>query len=377
MSRLVRAVAVVALIAGVIGVAPTGVGAATDFSLGLGPVATGVRAGIASQTVLVFVHTGGPTGPAVPNQRLNFEVTGGPSIGENGQVITNADGLAVFRYPTNAIAPDGGTDQITAWIDLNANMKADVEEPQVVTQLVTLPSENQTPTANNVDVTVPGGVTTSIPLNGNDPDGTFVSFTIATKPEHGSVPDFLLGPFVDYTPSAGFSGSDAFTFRVTDANGASATGNINVRVQSATQVPGGAKCDGHDATIVAKPGEETILGTSGPDVIVGSAAAERIYGLDGDDIICGGGGEDVVRAGNGNDRVLVGPNSVVWGGDGDDYIDISGAGTAFGGNGNDTIKVGRNSGVLGGDGDDHLFYGQGSFVLAGPGQNATAPPSRE
>ena len=53
-----------------------------------------------------------------------------------------------------------------------------------------------------------------IVLIGSDPDADALTFEVVAGPTHGS----LLGavPKMTYRPAAGFSGSDSFTFRVSD-----------------------------------------------------------------------------------------------------------------------------------------------------------------
>ena len=56
----------------------------------------------------------------------------------------------------------------------------------------------------------------SITLAGSDPDGDSLTYAIASAPSNGSAS--LSGNTVTYTPTANYSGSDSFTFTVSDGS---------------------------------------------------------------------------------------------------------------------------------------------------------------
>ena len=76
------------------------------------------------------------------------------------------------------------------------------------------------PYATSQPVTTPTNTPKAITLAGADLDGTIVSYAY-TQPAHGTVTG--TGPNVTYTPAAGYSGNDSFTFTVTDNVGAPST----------------------------------------------------------------------------------------------------------------------------------------------------------
>lgn len=79
-----------------------------------------------------------------------------------------------------------------------------------------------------VDIDVLAGVT--------DPDDDPLTVTSVTQPAHGTATIVAggstrqVGERVRYTADAGFSGTDSFTFTVSDGNGGEATGTVNVTV---------------------------------------------------------------------------------------------------------------------------------------------------
>ena len=84
----------------------------------------------------------------------------------------------------------------------------------------------------------------------------------------------------------------------------------------------------------------------------GTDASERIYGTPELDRIDGGGGDDTIHALAGWDKVFdTEGRNAAYGGDGDDWITISGSG--YGGPGEDTIEVVFREGkAVGGPGAD-------------------------
>jgi endoglucanase len=88
---------------------------------------------------------------------------------------------------------------------------------------------NCLPVATGASVTTAQGTAVAIALSGTDSDGTIASRTIVTQPTKGVLSG--TGATRTYTPNAGFSGSDSFTFTVTDnVGGVSAPATVNITV---------------------------------------------------------------------------------------------------------------------------------------------------
>lgn len=343
-------------------VAPgTKASAADPIELIAGPPAVGVRAG-SPQVVLVGVRSGGEP---VAGVTVRYDVIAGPSSGKSGSEVSNADGVARVSFDTADLVPGGGTDAMRLWVDADGNGFFSDYDPVAEVALQTLPTVNTPPIANPVSVEVPANETTTIGLSGSDPEGQRIGFSISRMPEHGSVPAFLTGPSVAYTPVTGFFGDDYFEYRVTDSDGLSAIARVDVRV---TAPVGQLSCEGKPATIVVAPGTAVVYGTNGDDVIVGTGGAEHIFGLGGNDTICGNGGADTLYGGNGNDTiVLSGNGGVVYGGDDGDRIKALGADTwIYGGNGDDEVTGGDEvASYFGGDGNDTIAVGTGPSTVSG------------
>ncbi|TBR43115.1 glycoside hydrolase family 5 [Marinomonas agarivorans] len=83
---------------------------------------------------------------------------------------------------------------------------------------------------------------TDITLSGTDLDGTIVGYSITSQPNHGSLT--IVGPNVEYTPDSGYTGSDSFSYTVTDNSGAISNPQmVSIAVVSAGGVGNTAACE--------------------------------------------------------------------------------------------------------------------------------------
>ena len=104
----------------------------------------------------------------------------------------------------------------------------------VVTVDVIGPDENTPPVATDDAATTSEDVATTVPVLGNDTDADGDPLTIVSvgKALHGTVA--IAGPgFVRYEPSSRFSGSDRFTYTVSDGFGGTATATVAIEVAAA------------------------------------------------------------------------------------------------------------------------------------------------
>jgi len=149
------------------------------------------------------------------------------------------------------------------------------------------------------------------------PDGSFVTYTVATVFQSLQVGQFAI---------------DTFRYTMTDSAGAQSTATVSITVLGE-----------NEEVIIVNPPEPpagAILGSPGVDEIDGGNGADVIYSLAGDDVINGGGGNDILFGGEGED--------VIDGGDGDDVIS--------GGGGADATTGGAGADIF-------IFYGVGESNL--------------
>ncbi len=170
--------------------------------------------------------------------------------------------------------------------------------------------------------------------------------------------DFLNGNLFDYTPDAGFIGTDSFTVYATDGQGNSNIATVTITVTlppksfSLTDDRNVTNYAGLDRAIqvAALGGDDRIDGTPFNDLLDGGAGHDQLFGGAGADRILGGTGTDWLKGGAGNDDIDGGAGTDGIRGDaGDDLLS--------GGAGSDDIR--------GGDGDDVINGGSGRDWLAG------------
>ena len=120
---------------------------------------------------------------------------------------------------------------------------------------------NTTPTANPTSKTTAFNTAGTVNLSGSDPESCTLTFTIVTGPANGtlgSISDNACvagvpntdSATVTYTPAAGYSGGDSFTYTVTDVLGRSSSATVTV-----TSIPptGGV-------AVTVTPGTSTVSG---------------------------------------------------------------------------------------------------------------------
>jgi hypothetical protein len=127
---------------------------------------------------------------------------------------------------TYAPAPDyGGPDSLRVLV-------GDGSEFVSATVTITVVSVEDRPVAVDDATTTPmgTGVHIDVAANDSDPENGALAVRSVADPVHGSALVNASGT-VTYTPAAGFSGLDSFTYQVCDPRGACATGLVSVIVQ--------------------------------------------------------------------------------------------------------------------------------------------------
>ena len=97
-----------------------------------------------------------------------------------------------------------------------------------------LPLANRPPVASDQAVSTPAGTPVNIVLSANDADGDTLTYSIGTGPTSGGLSGG--GANRTYTPNAGFSGADSFTFRANDGNLDSNLATVSISVLPLTAV---------------------------------------------------------------------------------------------------------------------------------------------
>ncbi|MFC6285847.1 Ig-like domain-containing protein [Nocardioides sp. GCM10027113] len=132
---------------------------------------------------------------------------------------------------------------VVFWSDADDLVPGDVEG-QVDSFLLDLgaeaecghvPPENRAPAAADVTAEVDEDSTAVIRLEGTDADGDPLTYEVVDAPQHGT----LTGGGQDrsYAPVADWSGTDSFTYRVSDGEEWSATATVTVEVRPVNDAP--------------------------------------------------------------------------------------------------------------------------------------------
>jgi hypothetical protein len=235
------------------------------------------------------------------------------------------------------------------------------------TATITDVAPNQPPVAADDVVLLAAGqplADVNVLLNDTDADGDVLVASVATAPAHGTAAVNADGT-IRYTPAAGFSGGDSFTYTASDGRGgtSTATANLTVTGNAAVADPSNPKktnlflagTSGNDSFQFVKVKKQYKVLLNGQD--------QGTFTVNGRVMISGGDGDDTLTLGKLKLPV------VFNGGDGNDTLIASGkGGILVGGAGNDTLKGGAGRDVIiGGDGADAIDGGGGNdLIIAGP-----------
>ncbi len=280
------------------------------------PVAAALAVSTNEDTVLSGTL---PAAGDVDGDTVTYAMAGGAAF---GTVSVGADGSFIYTPAANFHGDDGFSYVVS---DGNGGSST-------YTVSVNVAPVNDTPVAVADNAVTSRNTAVAIDVLANDSDvdaGDTLTVTAFTQPANGNVRlDAATGQLV-YTPRNNWLGTTAFTYTVSDAAGATATGTVTVVVGN---------------TVVGTEGNDTLNGTNGADVIDGrggndvinaGGGSDIVFGRDGDDTITGGAGADELWGAAGNDRFLVSGTDLtgdtIDGGDGQDTLVFTGSVTPGGG----------------------------------------------
>ena len=161
---------------------------------------------------------------------LTITIDGQPT---NGTVVDQGDGTWLFTPNTNFSGTDSFTYTVTDEDGGTATATVDID----VVPVNDLPVTDDD--AITTDEDTPFVISTAdLLLNDSDTetDSADLAIAITTQPGAGTVVDQGDGTWL-FTPDADFNGSDSFTYTITDADGGTATGNVDITVESVNDLP--------------------------------------------------------------------------------------------------------------------------------------------
>ena len=199
------------------------------------------------QTVIGWASGISPGPSNESTQIVGFEIASNsnPSLFSAAPAVT-PDGTLGFT----AAAQANGSAQVGVRLRDNGSTAFAGEQNTSAVQnfLITVTAVNDVPVAfpstEILTVDTPGTIT----LSASDLENGTLSYFIVSPPAHGSL-DISLAPIITYTPAAGYTGSDSFTFKVNDGNAESNVATVDILVTTpATRVWDGGGSDNNWST---------------------------------------------------------------------------------------------------------------------------------
>jgi uncharacterized repeat protein (TIGR01451 family) len=160
------------------------------------------------------------TGSDVDSSSLNYIIVAGPSHGSLSGVAPNVTYTPAANY--------NGTDSFTFKINDGS------ADSNVATVSITINAVNDAPQAANDSYSTNENTALSVPASGvltndTDVDSPTLNAVPVTNPTHGTLTLNSNGSFT-YTPQAGFSGTDSFTYKANDGSLDSNTATVTINV---------------------------------------------------------------------------------------------------------------------------------------------------
>jgi VCBS repeat-containing protein len=143
----------------------------------------------------------------------------------HGSLILNSNGEFTYSPASNYYGPDSFT-----YVANDGQLSSNV-----ATVNITVTPVNDAPVANSQTKTVAEDGSTVIVLTGADVDEDALTFTVVTQPAHGTLSG--LPPSLTYTPNPDYSGSDSFTFKISDGQVDSNVAMVSITVTPVNDAP--------------------------------------------------------------------------------------------------------------------------------------------
>lgn len=235
-----------------------------------------------SNVATVTLNVGANAAPVAKDLVLNTaedtKISGNlPGSDPNFDSLT----FTIVTAPTKGTVPFGATPGSFTYIP-NANVNGTdtftykvsdgTLDSNVATVTVNIAAVNDAPDAMNQSVSVGINMSVDILLDapngpgGADADGDPLTFKILTQPANGTL-TALIGSKTTYKPKAGFTGSDSFTFNISDGKLTSATATVSITVNPSPIFTSGPTLTPSPALV-----GQTVTGTAASDAVNGTIA---------------------------------------------------------------------------------------------------------
>ena len=192
--------------------------AAFPSQIGSGPITLNVAPAANPQTVSLLEDAVTPitlTGTGAAPAAFSFAIGLQPLHG----TVTLNGAVATYKPATNY----NGADSFTFRVSQNGLTSG------FATVSLNVAVVNDAPVANPQTVSTPVSTAKSITLTGTDAEGSALTYSVQSNPQHGSISGGT-GAVRTYTPANGYQGPDTFTFRVNDGTQNSANATVTIEV---------------------------------------------------------------------------------------------------------------------------------------------------
>jgi hypothetical protein len=151
-------------------------------------------------------------------------------------VALDGDGFALSENAMDeslpALASGGAQGVLAVYQAADASLGRGVQ--RVKARRLSIPA-NTPPTADAQSVTTAEDQAVAVELGGSDPEGSALTFTIASQPANGTLSG--TGAKLIYTPASNFNGTDSFTFTVSDGQATSAPATVTLTITPVNDAP--------------------------------------------------------------------------------------------------------------------------------------------
>jgi hypothetical protein len=169
----------------------------------------------------------------IPRDVLKFSVVGLP---QHGTLTPSTTPFNTVTYtPTTGFS---GSDNFTYKATTKNGLAGGVDSNIATATITVNAPPPPPPTANNINIQTNKETPIGITLTGTDPiPGDTIKFSVVGSPTHGTVAPGTVSSNVFYTPTAGFIGTDRFSYKATDGLGVDSNiATVTITVTNATSV---------------------------------------------------------------------------------------------------------------------------------------------
>lgn len=177
------------------------------------------------QTPAITVQPTDQTVPFGQSATCSVTATGTPPLTYQWYKGVGAiNGATSASYTTPATTMADNNSQFTVVVNNVANQPV---TSSIATLHVNLPPA---PTANSQSVATAFNSSIGVTLSGTDPNSLPLTYIVVSNPSHGTLSGS--GPNQTYAPTAGYAGSDSFTFKVNNGYVDSAVATVSITVNN-------------------------------------------------------------------------------------------------------------------------------------------------